>query len=94
MRKTLIIPILILLAGGVLAQDEILTLENALIKASEKVSPAIVSIDMTGARSVLEDDFFSHWHNVYVYERCELTCELGGLRCWSNACVCRRCWMG
>ncbi|NOZ22861.1 MAG: PDZ domain-containing protein [Planctomycetes bacterium] len=40
------------------AQDDALPLEKALIAASKKVSPAIVSIDMTGTKSVLEDNFF------------------------------------
>lgn len=57
MRTAPIVAIL-LLAGGLAAQDDVLTLEKALIQASEKVSPAIVSIDMTGTKSVLEDDFF------------------------------------
>ncbi|MEW6354722.1 MAG: trypsin-like peptidase domain-containing protein [Planctomycetota bacterium] len=58
MSKTVIFIVLILLAVRLPAQDDALTLEKALIAASEKVSPAIVSIDMTGAKGVLEDDFF------------------------------------
>ena len=47
MRQTFLICFVILIvAGMVFAQDPVLTLEKALIDASEKVSPAIVSIDM------------------------------------------------
>jgi len=58
MQRTLCVFMLILPVLAAEAQDGIVTLEKALIAASEKVSPAIVSIDMTGTRSVLEDDFF------------------------------------
>lgn len=58
MRRLRSLIAFLLTAAAALAQNEAISIEAALIAASEKVSPAIVSIDITGTRSVLEDNFF------------------------------------